>query len=139
MKYILTSKRNASFTFDVPYFLNSRLILFTEFTISHSDIIPNHKWETYHVDTRKAIGRSKLLPSVLIMDYSIKHRCIQSALLSPHKRNRRWCEKLVRSLQCKMFNSETFLCVVNVNVTNLLGNSHYFVDKFGCSEKLKAS
>ena len=36
-----------------------------------------------------------------------------------------------------MFNSEMFLGAVNVNVINILGNSHYFVDKSGCSEKLK--
>ena len=35
-----------------------------------------------------------------------------------------------------MFNSETFLGVVNVNVTNILGNNHYSVDKFERSEKL---
>ena len=35
-----------------------------------------------------------------------------------------------------MLYSETFLGVANVNVTNLLGNSHYFVDKSGCREKL---
>ena len=36
-------------------------------------------------------------------------------------------------------NSETSLGIVNVSVTNLLGNGHYFVDKSGCSEKLKAN
>ena len=143
--YILTSKRNASFTFDAPYFLNSRLILFTEFTIVKSDIISNHKCKlfTFHADTRKVIGRFKLLRSfampVLVMDYTTKHRCIQSALLSYRKMNRRWCEIAIRSLQCKMFNSETLLGLENVSVTNRLGNSHYFVDKSECSEKLKAS
>ena len=140
--YILTSKRNASFTFDTPYFLNSRLILFKKFIISHSDIIPNQecKLVTFRVYTWKVIGRPNLLPPyatpVLIMDYSTKHRCIQSALLSPRKMKWRWCEIPVRSLQCKMFNSETFLGVVNVNVTNRLGNSHYSVNKSGCSEKV---
>ena len=142
---MLTSKRNASFTFDAPYFLNNRLILFTEVTILHSDIISNQKCKlvTFRADTRKVIGRSKLLHPyampVLIMDYSTKHHCIQSTLRPPRQINRRWCEIAVRSLQCKMFNSETFLGVVNVNVTNGMGNSHYFVDKSGCSETLKAS
>ena len=76
---------------------------------------------------------------VQVMDYSTKHRCIQSALRPPRQIYRRCCEIAVRSLQCNMFNSETFLGVVNVNVTNCMGNSHYFVDKSGCSEKLKAS
>ena len=39
--FILTSKRNASFIFDMPYFLNSRLILFKVLKISHYDIIFN--------------------------------------------------------------------------------------------------
>ena len=140
---MLTSKRNASFTFDAPYFLNNRLILFTEVTILYSDIISNQKCKlvTFRADTRKVIGRSKLLHPyampVLIMDYSTKHHCIQSTLRPPRQINRRWCEIAVRSLQCKMFNSETFLGVVNV--TNCMGNSHYFVDKSGCSETLKAS
>ena len=126
-------------------FLNNRLILFTEFTILHSDIISKQKCKlvTFHADTRKVIGRSKLLHPyampVQVMDYSTKHRCIQSALRPPRQINRRCCEIAVRSLQCNMFNSETFLGVVNVNVANCIGNSHYFVGKSGCSEKLKAS
>ena len=50
----------------------------------------------------------------------------------------KWTEGGVklRSLQCRMLNSETFLGGMNANVTNLLGNSHYFVDKSGFSEKL---
>ena len=142
---MLTLKRNVSFTFDAPYFLNNRLILFTEFTILHSDIISKQKCKlvTFHADTRKVIGRSKLLHPyampVQVMDYSTKRRCIQSALRPPRQINRRCCEIAVRSLQCNMFNSETFLGVVNVNITNYMGNSHYFVDKSGCSEKLKHS
>ena len=107
---MLTSKRNASFTFDAPYFLNNRLILFTEFTVLQSDKLSsqNCKLVAFHADTRKVIGRSRLLHSyavpVPVMDYSTKHRCIQSALLSPRQINRRWCEIAVRSLQCKMFN-----------------------------------
>ena len=48
---MLTSKRNVSFTFDAPYFLNNRLILFIEFTILHSDIISKQKCKlvTFHV------------------------------------------------------------------------------------------
>ena len=102
---MLTSKRNASFTFDAPYFLNNRLILLTEVTILHSDIISNQKCKlvTFHADTRKVIGRSKLLHPyampALVMDYLTKHRCIHSTL-RPHRQiNRRWCEIVVRSLQ----------------------------------------
>ena len=36
------------------------------------------------------------------------------------------------SLQCKNFSSETFLGVVNVNATNVLGKSQYFVDRSEC-------
>ena len=46
---------------------------------------------------------------------------------------------VISTVNTKMFNSETFNGVVNVNVTTLLGNSHYFVDKSGYSEELKAS
>ena len=79
----------------------SRLILFTKFPILRSNIISNQKCKlvTFHADTRKVIGRSKLLlpyeMPVLVMDYSTKHRCIQSALLSPRKINKRWCEMVV--------------------------------------------
>ena len=49
------------------------------------------------------IGRSKLLPlyalPVLIMDYLTGHRRIQSALQSPSKVNRRWCEIPVHAFQ----------------------------------------
>ena len=126
---MLTLKRNVSFTFDAPYFLNNRLILFTEFKILHSDIISKQKCKlvTFHADTRKVISRSKLLHlfaiPVQVMDYSTKHRCIQSALRPPRQINRSCCEIAVRSLQCNMFNSETFLGVVNVNVTNCMGNT----------------
>ena len=126
---MLTLKRNVSFTFDAPYFLNNRLILFTEFIILHSDIISKQKCKlvTFHADTRKVIGRSKLLHlfamPVQVMDYSTKHRCIQSALRPPRQINRSCCEIAVRSLQCNMFNSETFLGVLNVNVTNCMGNT----------------
>ena len=39
-KNTLTSKRNTSVTFNAQYSLNSHLILFTEFTISHFDKFP---------------------------------------------------------------------------------------------------
>ena len=66
------------------------------------------------MDTRKVIGRSQLLPPfavpALIMDYLIKHRCIQSALLSPFKMNRRWCE------------IQYFLCNTRCSTQKHLGN-----------------
>ena len=102
-----TSKRNVSFTLDAPYFLNNRLILFTEFAILHSDIISNQKCKlvTFHADTRKVIGRSKLLHpftmAVLVMDYSTKHRCVQSALRPPRQINRRWCEIAMQDVQLR--------------------------------------
>ena len=70
------------------------LILFTEVTISHSDIIPNQKCNflTFHADTRKVIGRSKLLPTLCnaCTDYELLDQTSQKfpALLSPRKMNR---------------------------------------------------
>ena len=47
---ILTSKRNASVTFGMPYCINSSFILFKENMISLSDIIPNQKCKfTFYV------------------------------------------------------------------------------------------
>ena len=73
------------------FYAGDSLILFTDFPILRSDIISNH------ADARKVISRSKLLSPcampILIMDYSTKHRCIQSALLSLRKINRRWRER----------------------------------------------
>ena len=143
-KYILTSKRDASVTFDTPYCINGRLFLFKEFTISYIDIhvIRNQKCKLiiFQFDTWKVIGRSILRPPyampVLIMDYSTRHSCIQSAVLSPHKMNREWCEISIRSSQCKNLSSDAFLGVVYVNATNVKGKSQYFFDRSGCIEKL---
>ena len=85
----------------------------------------------------------KLLPPnampVQMRHYYTKHRCIHSTPLSSCKMDRLWSEILVSAWQHKMFNSETFTAIVNVNVTkHLLGNSLYFVDKSGCSKMLKS-
>ena len=45
---------------------------------------------------------------VQVMDYSTKHRCIQSALRPPRQINRRCCEIAVRSLQCNMLTQKRF-------------------------------
>ena len=56
-----------------------------------SYIIPNQRCKlvTFQIDTWKVIGYSTLLPPyampVLIMDYSTRHHCIYSAILSPCK------------------------------------------------------
>ena len=96
-----------------------------------SDKIPNQKCKlvTFQIDTCKVIGRSTLLTPyavpVLVMDYSTRHRspyavpvlimdyltrhcCIQSAILSRRKMNRRWYEISIRSLQCRKFSSESW-------------------------------
>ena len=91
--------------------------MFKEFSISPSDIIINQKCKrvTFHVETGKVIGRSKLLfpyaMPALTMDYSTRQLCIQSALLSVRKINRRWCEINTCTLFAmqEMFNSKTFL------------------------------
>ena len=68
------------------------------------------------------------------MDHLTRHCWIQSAILSPRKMNRRSFEISKRSLQCNNFSSEAFLGVVNVNATNVLGKSQYFVDRSRCTE-----
>ena len=87
----------------------------------------------------KIKGRSALLPPcvmpVLIMDYSTRHRCIQSAILSPCRTNWRLCEISIRSAQCKNCSSEAFLGIMNINATNALDKSQYFVDRSGCIKK----
>ena len=130
---ILTSKRNASVTFDTPC-INIRCFLFKEFTLSYSGIMP------IQIDMWKVRGHSKLLPTyatpVLIKDYSIRHCCVQSAILFTHKMNRRWFDISIHSLQFKSFSSDAFLGMVNVSATNVLNKSQYFVGRSGCIEFL---
>ena len=71
-------------TFDIPYCVNCRLFLFKEFAISYSDIIRSQNWKlvTFQIDTWNVIRHSTLLDFYAmreqIMDYTTRHRCIQS-------------------------------------------------------------
>ena len=113
-------------------------------TVSHSEIIANQKCKrfTFHIDMQKVIRHTKLLPHYA-MHVLIKLWTTQPDIIV----FRQHFFLLVKSTEddtCMFFamydfQLRNFSRHHERQRKNHLGNSHYFIDKSRCSEKLKAS
>ena len=135
-KDTLTPKGNASV--NGPYSLNSYFIFFyIIYNITY--------WHNSHLSCFILIVKSYrpfYTATPLCIDYWFWTTGPNVAVISQHffLLPIKWTDDGVKNpflpLQCKMFNSETFLCVANVIV---LETSHHLFDKPECSEKLETS